>query len=109
MIIRVFLFPTMSKSWEFEGRKECGVNRNQDLEMSFNAKNLTVSREAVQFFALKLISINLGILVTPHSFLSFKRSRGKVRRRSQTIEQYSSMGLTRVLYNVIGVEGGQCL
>ena len=35
MIIRVFLFPTMSKSWEFEGRKECGVNRRPRFRNEF--------------------------------------------------------------------------
>ena len=49
--------------------------------MSFNAKNWTDSREA----------------------------EARLEEGSQTIDQYSSMGLTRVLYNFIRVEGGQCL
>ena len=49
--------------------------------MSFNPKNWTDSREV----------------------------EARLEEGSQTIEQYSSIGLMRVLYNVIRVEGGKCL
>ena len=38
-----------------------------------------------------------------------KQRQLRLEEGSQTIEQYSSMGLTRVLYNVIRVEGGTVL
>ena len=49
--------------------------------MSFNAKNWTDSREA----------------------------EARLKEGFQTIKQYSNMGITRVMYNVVRVEGGTVL